>query len=75
MSKLKFQVELDVKQYGVIGAIRKAFNATHVENYCGMPWDKVPFRCDWLAWPASIGIGAPDFVVTIDGSPVCFQVI
>ena len=72
---MKTTIELNAKEYGIIGAIKKAFRTNDVTDYCGLPWDKFPLCCDWVCGTYNSIQGVPDFVVRIDGAPVAFRYI
>lgn len=67
-------VELNVKDFGLQGAIANALNATNVEVLASMSSSLIPFRCDWLVSNKQIN-GVADVVAKVDGIRTFFQVI
>lgn len=68
------RVELNVKDFGLQGAIAKALNAEKVEVLVSMATSLIPFRCDWLVSNKQIK-GVADVVAKVDGKRTFFQVI
>ena len=64
-------IELNVKKFGVIDAIKNAFNTDDVEVLVSQAYGDIPFCCDWRYSDKPL-TGVADMICKINGVKTYF---
>ena len=65
-------VELNIKDFGLQGAIKQAIGAQNVEIKVAPSYSVIPFRVDWIVSDKQIK-GIADVVANVDGDTLYFK--